>query len=163
MTKFERNGAGGGMMSKKKYELTPEEEAELEREIERTRLYLETVRMFSPGGEEYELHMKLARTAARSRIIARRKRREAKAARIKSERYAKRHASIANLISQTHDILFPPEDDPVVTPEEQLLQAIFGRENNVPMAEEMAFVDTVTNMAETLVRKYHASTSQQEV
>lgn len=70
------------MMSKKKYELTPEEEAELEQEIERTRLYLETVRMFSPGGEEYELHMKLARTAARSRIIARRKRREAKAARI---------------------------------------------------------------------------------
>lgn len=56
------------MMSKKKYELTPEEEAELEQEIERTRLYLETVRMFSPGGEEYELHMKLARTAARSRI-----------------------------------------------------------------------------------------------
>lgn len=52
------------MMSKKKYELTPEEEAELEQEIERTRLYLETVRMFSPGGEEYELHMKLARTAA---------------------------------------------------------------------------------------------------
>ena len=92
MTKFERNGAGGGMMSKKKYELTPEEEAELEREIERTRLYLETVRMFSPGGEEYERHMKLARTAARSRIIARRKRREAKAARIKSERYAERHA-----------------------------------------------------------------------
>ena len=37
------------MMSKKKYELTPEEEAELEQEIERTRLYLETVRMFSPG------------------------------------------------------------------------------------------------------------------
>lgn len=148
------------MMSKKKYELTPEEEAELEREIERTRLYLETV--FSPGGEEYELHMKLARTAAQSRIIARRKRREAKAARIKSERYAKRHASIANLISQTYDILFPPEDDPVVTPEERLLQAIFGRENNVPMAEVVAFVDTVTNMAETLVRKYHASTSQQE-
>lgn len=28
--------------------------------------------------------------------------------------------------------------------------------------EEVAFVDTVTNMAETLVRKYHASTSQQE-
>ena len=49
-----------------------------------------------------------------------------------------------------------------VTPEERLLQAIFGRENNVPMAEEVAFVDTVTNMAETLVRKYHASTSQQE-
>ena len=150
------------MMSKKKYELTPEEEAELEQEIERTRLYLETVRMFSPGGEEYELHMKLARTAARSRIIARRKRREAKAARIKSERSAKRHASIANLISQTYDILFPPEDDPVDTPEEQLLQAIFGRENNVPMAEVVAFVDTVTNMAETLVRKYHASTSHQE-
>lgn len=142
------------MMSKKKYELTPEEEAELERAIERTRLYLETVCMFSPGGEVYERHMKRARTKARSRIIARRKRREAKAARIKSERYAKRHASIANLISQTYDILFPPEDDPVVTPEERLLQAIFGRENNVPMAEVLAFVDTVTNMAETLVRKY---------
>lgn len=143
------------------YKLTVEEEAAIEHEVEMEREYLRMMgRSYTPIDLERILNK--IRMRARNRIVDQRRKKEQQTAFVQGARISDRDFSIANLISQTYDILFPPEDDPVVTPEERLLQAIFGRENNVPMAEEVAFVDTVTNMAETLVRKYHASTSQQE-
>lgn len=143
------------------YKLTVEEEAAIEHEVEMEREYLRMMgRSYTPIDLERILNK--IRMRARNRIVDQRRKKEQQTAFVQGARISDRDFSIANLISQTYDILFPPEDDPVVTPEERLLQAIFGRENNVPMAEVVAFVDTVTNMAETLVRKYHASTSQQE-
>ena len=74
---------------------------------------------------------------------------------IQNDRFVVRHASIANIISQTYEILFPPEEAPTPTHLEKIRKALLGPETNVPISEIEAFVNEVTRIAEELVKKYN--------
>lgn len=103
----------------KKYELTRDEEHELNQELERSR--------------------------------------KKKIENLKAHRILKRESAVIDLLDQTFDILFPPEDNPHIPPETKLLNAIFGRRANVPFEVAREFVSRVICDAERLVREYNSS------
>lgn len=60
-----------------------------------------------------------------------------------------------NLIPQTYEILFPPENQTFEEYKKRLEQADPKCNDNVPLEEIETFVNDVIKMAEQLVRKYN--------
>lgn len=136
-----------------KYELTHDEERELNQELESIRKMLEAMNCT----QEYINHeLKKVRAKFRSRIAGKRLYRKKKIENIKTRRILKRESTTLDLLDQTFDILFPPEDQPHIPPETKLLNAIFGRRANVPPEVAREFVNRVICDAEQLVREYNS-------
>ena len=135
-----------------KYELTPDEERELNQELERIQKMLEDMNCT----QEYINHeLKKVRTKFRSRIAGRRFYRKKKIENLKIHRIMKRESAALDLLDRTFEILFPPEDC-VNTPQEiRLLNAVYGRRANVPFDVAREFVRRVIWDAERLVREYN--------
>ena len=112
-----------------KYELTPEEQQELNQELEYNRKVMKTM---GCTPEHIEQKLKIVRRRVLSRFYNRRQRRKRKIENIQRHRIMKRENSVRDLLDQTFDILFPPEERPDISPEMRLLNAIFGRKTNVP-------------------------------
>lgn len=138
----------------KKYELTREEERKLNQKLESRRKVLEAMNC-PPECIEHELKFvcqKFRNFLSRKRLYKKKKIEE-----IKTNRVAKRERSVLDLLDQTFDILFPPEDQPHIQPETKLLNAVFGRWANVPSEVAREFVNRVICDAEQLVREYNSS------
>lgn len=136
-----------------KYELTYDEERELNQELERSRKMLEAMNCT----QDYINHeLKKVRAKFRSRIAGKRFYRKKKIENLKTHRILKRESAVLDLLEQTFDILFPPEDHPHILPETKLLNAIFGRRANVPADVAEEFVRRVICDAERLVREYNS-------
>ena len=136
-----------------KYELTNDEERELNQELERSRELLESMNCT----QEYINHeLKKVRSKFRSRIAGKRLCRKKKIENLKARRILKRESAALDLLDRTFDILFPPEDS-VNTPQEiRLLNAVYGRRANVPFDVAREFVRRVIWDAERLVREYNS-------
>lgn len=136
-----------------KYELTNDEERELNQELERSREMLESMNCT----QEYINHeLKKVRSKFRSRIAGKRLYRKKKIENLKAHRILKRESAALDLLDRTFDILFPPEDS-VNTPKEiRLLNAVYGRRANVPFDVTREFVRRVIWDAERLVREYNS-------
>lgn len=136
-----------------KYELTNDEEHELNQELERSRKMLESMNCT----QEYINHeLKKIRSKFRSRIAGKRFYRKKKIENLKAHRILKRESAALDLLDRTFDILFPPEDS-VNTPQEiRLLNAVYGRRANVPFDVAREFVRRVIWDAERLVREYNS-------
>ena len=136
-----------------KYELTRDEERELNQKLESSRKMLESMNCT----QEYINHeLKKVRSKFRSRIAGKRFYRKKKIENMKTRRILKRESAVIDLLDQTFDILFPPEDQPHIPPETKLLNAIFGRRANVPPEVAREFVNRVICDAEQLVREYNS-------
>ena len=136
-----------------KYELTRDEERELNQKLESSRKMLESMNCT----QDYINHeLKKVRSKFRSRIAGKRLYRKKKIENLKTHRILKRESTALDLLDQTFDILFPPEDQPHIPPETKLLNAIFGRRANVPPEVAREFVNRVICDAERLVREYNS-------
>ena len=136
-----------------KYELTHDEERELNQELESIRKMLEAMNCT----QDYINHeLKKVRSKFRSRIAGKRLYRKKKIENLKAHRILKRESAVLDLLDQTFDILFPPEDHPHIPPETKLLNAVFGRRANVPDEVAEEFVRRVICDAERLVREYNS-------
>lgn len=141
-----------------KYELTHDEERELNQELERSRKMLEAMNCT----QDYINHeLKKVRAKFRSRIAGKRFYRKKKIENLKTHRILKRESAVLDLLEQTFDILFPPEDHPHIPPETKLLNAIFGRRANVPADVAEEFVRRVICDAEQLVREYNSKEAEE--
>ncbi|UKI31662.1 MAG: hypothetical protein L6W00_28680 [Lentisphaeria bacterium] len=137
-----------------KYELTNDEERELNQELERSRKMLESMNCT----REYINHeLKKVRSKFLSRIAGKRFYRKKKIENLKAHRILKRESAVIDLLDRTFDILFPPEDHPHIPPETKLLNAVYGRRANVPFEVAREFVSRVICDAERLVREYNSS------
>lgn len=136
------------------YKLTVEEEAAIEHEVEMEREYL---RMMGRSYTSIDLERILnkIRMRARNRIIDQRRKKEQQTALVQGARIRDRDSSIANLIPQTYEILFPPENQTFEEYKKRLEQADPKCNDNVPLDEIETFVNDVIKMAEQLVRKYN--------
>lgn len=136
------------------YKLTVEEEAAVEHEVEMEREYL---RMMGRSYTSIDLERILnkIRMRARNRIIDQRRKKEQQTAFVQGARIRDRDSSIANLIPQTYEILFPPENQTFEEYKKRLEQADPKCNDNVPLEEIETFVSAVIKMAEQLVRKYN--------
>ena len=137
-----------------KYELTPEELQELNRKLECNRKVMKAMH-FTP--ESIEQKLKIVRRSFYNRSRYRKKKIE----NLKIHRIMKRENSVLDLLDQTFDILFPPEERPDISPETRLLNAIFGRKTNVPYDVAEEFVRRVTEEAERLVKEYNQEAKAQ--
>lgn len=137
-----------------KYELTPEELQELIQELEYNCKVMKAMG-FTP--ERIEQKLKILRR----RFYNRRRYRKKKIENIQRHRIMKRENSVLDLLDQTFDILFPPEERPDISPEMRLLNAIFGRKTNVPYDVAEEFVRRVTEDAERLVKEYNQEAKAQ--
>lgn len=136
-----------------KYELTNDEERELNQELERSRKMLESMNCT----QEYINHeLKKVRSKFRSRIAGKRFYRKKKIENLKAHRILKRESAVIDLLDRTFDILFPPEDHLHIPPETKLLNAVYGRRANVPAVIVEEFVRRVISDAERLVREYNS-------
>lgn len=95
------------------------------------------------------------RWSARNRIIDQRRKKEQQTAFVQGARIRDRDSSIVNLIPQTYEILFPPENQTFEEYKKRLEQADPKCNDNVPLEEIETFVNDVIKMAEQLVRKYN--------
>ena len=136
-----------------KYELTNDEERELNQELERSREILESMNC-TPDYINHEL--KKVRSKFRSRIAGKRLYRKKKIENLRARRILKRESAVIDLLDQTFDILFPPEDSANVPLETRLLNAVFGRRANIPAVVTEEFVRRVICDAERLVREYNS-------
>ena len=136
------------------YKLTVEEEAAIEHEVVMEREYL---RMMGRSYTSIDLERILnkIRMRARNRIIDQRRKKEQQTALVQGARVRDRDSSIANLIPQTYEILFPPENQTFEEYKKRLEQADPKCNDNVPLDEIETFVNDVIKMAEQLVRKYN--------
>lgn len=141
-----------------KYELTPEEQQEINQELEYNRKVMKAMG-FAP--ERIKQKLKIVRRRVLSRFYNRRQRRKKKIENIQIHRIMKRENSVRDLLDQTFDILFPPEERPDMPPETRLLNAIFGRKTNVPYDAAEEFVRRVTEDAERLVKEYNQEAKAQ--
>lgn len=136
-----------------KYELTNDEERELNQELERSRKILESMNCT----QEYINHeLKKVRSKFLSRIAGKRFYRKKKIENLKAHRILKRESAVIDLLDRTFDILFPPEDHSHIPPETKLLNAVYGRRANVPAVIVEEFVRRVISDAERLVREYNS-------
>lgn len=136
-----------------KYELTHDEERELNQELERSRKMLEAMNCT----QDYINHeLKKVRAKFRSRIAGKRLYRKKKIENLKAHRILKRESTTLDLLDQTFDILFPPEDCANAPLEIRLLNAVYGRRANVPADVAEEFVRRVICDAERLVREYNS-------
>ena len=136
------------------YKLTVEEEAAIEHEVEMEREYLRMMgRSYTPIDLERILNK--IRMRARNRIIDQRHKKEQQTAFVQGARIRDRDSSIVNLIPQTYEILFPPENQTFEEYKKRLEQADPKCNDNVPLEEIETFVSAVIKMAEQLVRKYN--------
>lgn len=67
----------------------------------------------------------------------------------------KRENSVLDLLDQTFDILFPPEERSDTQPEMRLLNSVCGSRANIPSDLANEFVNRVTEEAERLVKEYN--------
>lgn len=136
-----------------KYELTNDEERELNQELERSRKMLESMNCT----QEYINHeLKKVQSKFRSRIAGKRFYRKKKTENLRAHRILKRESAVIDLLDRTFDILFPPEGQPHIPPETKLLNAVYGRRANVPAVVVEEFVRRVISDAERLVREYNS-------
>lgn len=136
------------------YKLTVEEEAAIEHEVEMEREYLRMMgRSYTPIDLERILNK--IRMRARNRIVDQLRKKEQQTAFVQGARIRDRDFSIANLIPQTYEILFPPENQTFEEYKKRLEQADPKCNDNVPLEEIETFVNDVIKMAEHLVRKYN--------
>ena len=136
-----------------KYELTRDEERELNQKPEHRRKELEAMNC-TPEDIEHELKRECTRF--RNLIAGKRLYQRKKIEKLKTHRVMKRERSVLDLLDQTFDILFPPEDQPHIPPETKLLNAVFGRWANVPSDVAREFVHRVICDAERLVIEYNS-------
>ena len=136
------------------YKLTVEEEAAVEHEVEMEREYL---RMMGRSYTSIDLERILnkIRMRARNRIVDQRRKKEQQTAFVQGARIRDRDSSIMNLIPQTYEILFPPENQTFEEYKKRLEHADPKCNDNVPLEEIETFVNDVIKMAEQLVRKYN--------
>lgn len=131
-----------------KYELTPEELQELNRKLECNRKVMKAMRL-TP--ESIEQKLKIVRRSFYNRSRYRKKKIE----NLKIHRIMKRKNSVLDLLDQTFDILFPPEERSDTQPEMRLLNSVCGSRANIPSDLANEFVNRVTEEAERLVKEYN--------
>ena len=131
-----------------KYELTPEELQELNRKLECNRKVMKAMRL-TP--ERIEQKLKILRRSFYNRSRYRKKKIE----NLKIHRIMKRENSVLDLLDQTFDILFPPEERSDTQPEMRLLNSVCGSRANIPSDLANEFVNRVTEEAERLVKEYN--------
>lgn len=131
-----------------KYELTPEELQELNRKLECNRKVMKAMRL-TP--ESIEQKLKILRRSFYNKSRYRKKKIE----NLKIHRIMKRGNSVLDLLDQTFDILFPPEERSDTQPEMRLLNSVCGSRANIPSDLANEFVNRVTEEAERLVREYN--------
>lgn len=131
-----------------KYELTPEELQELNRKLECNRKVMKAMRL-TP--ESIEQKLKILRRSFYNKSRYRKKKIE----NLKIHRIMKRENSVLDLLDQTFDILFPPEERSDTQPEMRLLNSVCGSRANIPSDLANEFVNRVTEEAERLVKEYN--------